>query len=89
MSATPGKAQQVIGVLRTLFAFAMDEGELAVNHATNMRLKSNPPRHQVWSDEQLTALIETAAAMSRRSVGLAVALAHNTGQREGDILRMA
>ena len=89
MSTTPGKAQQVIGVLRTLFAFAMDEGELAANHATNMRLKSNPPRHQVWSDEQLTALIETAAAMSRPSVGLAVALAHNTGQREGDILRMA
>ena len=47
MSTTPGKAQQVIGVLRTLFAFAMDEGELAANHATNMRLKSNPPRHQV------------------------------------------
>jgi integrase len=89
MSATPGKAQQVIGVLRTLFAFAMDEGELAANHATNMRLKSNPPRYQVWTDEQVTALIQTAAEMGRTSVGLAVALAHNTGQREGDILRMA
>jgi hypothetical protein len=28
MSTTPGKAQQVIGVLRTLFAFAMDEGTI-------------------------------------------------------------
>jgi hypothetical protein len=37
LAATPGKAQQVIGVLRTLFAFAVDEGEVAVNPATNMR----------------------------------------------------
>jgi integrase len=88
MAATPGKAQQVIGVLRTLFAFAMDEGELAVNHATNMRLKSNPPRYHIWTDEQVAALIQTSAGDGRPSVGLAVALAHNTGQREGDILRM-
>ena len=89
MTATPGKAQQVIGVLRTLFAFAMDEGEVVINPATNMRLKSNPPRHEVWTDQQVTAFITTAAAMDRRSVGLAVGLAHNIGQREGDILRMA
>ena len=53
-----------------------------------MRLRSNPPRHQVWTDEQVTALIGTAAPL-RPSIASAVALAHHTGQREADIRHMA
>jgi integrase len=89
MTATPEKAIHVIGVLRVLFAFAIDEGELQSNPATNMRMKGNPPRHQVWTPEQIDAVIAKAEEMGRPSIGLAVALAYNLGQRQGDILNMA
>jgi hypothetical protein len=89
MAAMPAAAKNIIGVLRVLFAFGMDEGELHSNPAVNMRMKHNPPRHQVWAPEQIDAVIAKAEEMGRPSIGLAVALAYNTGQREGDILRMS
>lgn len=89
MAATPVGAKAAIGVLRTLFAFAIDEGELATNPAINMRMKGHTPRHQVWRPEQIAALIDHAVVKGRPSIGLAVALAHNTGQREADVLHMA
>jgi integrase len=90
MADTPGRAKHVMSLLRILFDFAIDEGEFdGINPALRMRLKRNPPRDQVWADDQITAVIEMAAAIGRPSIGLAVALAHNTGQREGDILHMA
>jgi integrase len=89
MADKPVKAKYVIGVLKVLFAFAIDEGELTSNPATNMRMKANPPRHQVWTSEQIDAVIAKAVEIGRPSIGLAVALAHNLGQREGDILHMA
>jgi integrase len=91
MGKTPEMTRRVIKVLRILFAFAVDEGELPSNHgnpAVNMGLKGNPPRHQVWTEEQITAVMEAAATAGRPSIGLAVALAYNLGQRENDILRM-
>jgi integrase len=90
LAATPGRAKHVISVLRILFDFAIDEGEFqGINPALRMRLKHNPPRDQVWADDQITAVIQAATAAGRHSIALAIALAHNTGQREGDILHMA
>jgi integrase len=89
MADLPAKAELVISLLRVLFAFGIDEGELSTNPAQNMRMKGSPPRHQVWTDEQVAAVIEAGTAHRRPSIGLGVALAHNTGQREGDILHMA
>jgi integrase len=88
MADKPEAAKSTIGLLRVLFGFAIDEGELQSNPATNMRMKSNPPRHQVWTEQQIDAVIAKAEEMGRPSIGLAVALAHNLGQREGDILHM-
>jgi integrase len=89
MAAMPAAAKNLIGVLRVLFAFGVDEGELQSNPAVNMRMKHNLPRHQVWAPEQIDAVIAKAEEIGRPSIGLAVALAHNLGQREGDILHMA
>jgi integrase len=91
MAATPRTAQMTCSLVKLLFAFAIDEGELPSNHgnpAANMRLKGGLPRQQVWTDEQIIAVIQTAASRGRPSIGLAVALAYNTGQRQGDILHM-
>jgi integrase len=90
MAHVPMAAKHTLSRLKTLFDFAIDEGEFSGdNPARNMRMKSNAPRHQVWDDDQITAVIAAAEAEGRPSIGLAVALAHNTGQRRGDILRMA
>jgi integrase len=88
MKGSPGKAQSVMRVARVLFGFAMDEGEIESNPFVKMRIKGNPPRHQVWEPEQIDAVITAAAAHGRQSVALAVALGANIGQRLGDILRM-
>jgi integrase len=90
MAHLPATAKHTISRLKMLFDFAIDEGEFSGdNPARNMRLKSNPPRHQVWDDHEIAAVINAAEAEGRFSIALAVALAHHTGQRQGDILRMA
>jgi integrase len=88
MSATPAKASAVLRVLRLLLAFAVDEGEIERNPAEKMRLKGSPPRDQVWTPEQIDALVRAADAAGRPSIGLAVLLGAGLGQREGDVLRL-
>ena len=76
-------------VLRLVLKFAIDEGEIESNVAAAMDIEGNPPRHQIWDNNQIAAVIAKAAAMGHPSIGLAVALAHNTAQRQGDLLRMS
>ncbi len=82
-------AAAVLTFLSALMQFAVDEGEIQTNPARALDLQSNPPRYQVWTDEQIEAVIRMATEMGRPSVGLAIALAHNTAQRLGDIITMA
>jgi integrase len=88
MSAKSGGALHTMRVLRLLLAFAVDEGELSLNPAEKMRLKTPPPRDQVWTPEQIATFVVTAEQQSRASLGLAVMLGAALGQREGDILRL-
>jgi len=89
MSKTPTYAFNVIKVLGTLLKFAVDEGHLSVNPAAKLKLRAQPPRQQVWSDDDLRAFSEAALAAGRRSVWLAVLLAASLGQRQGDILKLS
>ena len=89
MSATPAKANAVLRVLRLLLAFAVDEDYLDRNPAANPGLRSTPPRQQVWDTEEIGRYLDSAEAMHRPSLGLALLLAANLGQRQGDVLRLA
>lgn len=89
MESTPATANAVIRVLRILLQHAVDEEYLEKNPASKPKLKGRPPRHQFWSTEQILEFVKTAAEDRRPSMGLAVLLAVNLGQREGDILRLS
>ena len=80
------KAKKVLTVLRILLGFAVDEGLLKENHATKLRLKGGHKRERVWSHEEVEAFCITAHACGRPSIALALLLALNLGQREGDVL---
>ncbi len=75
-------------VWRILLGHACDIGWLEINPASALKLITPPPRRQVWSREDITRFVETASALDRLSVGLAVLLAHDLGQREEDIVRL-
>ena len=89
MLTTPAKAAAVMRVLRLLLAYAVREGLIDRNPAERLRIKSQPPRQVVWSREHIEAFRRAASLSGRASLSLAIALAANLGQREGDILTLS
>jgi integrase len=52
------RAADVMGMCRILWSFAHDEGEVSgVNPFAAMRTKGSPPRDQVWTDQQIDAVV--------------------------------
>lgn len=88
MGDAPAMANAVIRVLRLLLQYAHDEGYLDENPAQKVRLRGRPPRQQVWAGEQIAAFLKAATEDGHPSLALAVRLAADLGQREGDILRL-
>lgn len=88
MLETPAQANAVLRVLRLLLAFAVDEGYLDQNPAERPGLRTLPPRHQVWSSSEIKGFVDAAQTVGRPSLGVAVLLAANLGQRQGDVLRL-
>lgn len=86
---TPSKANAVMRMLSILMSFAKDEGLVAENPAEKQHLRGTPPRQQVWTIEQVQTFCARATAEGRASIALAVLLAYNLGQREGDVLALA
>jgi len=89
MMDTPAMANATIRVLRLLLQHAVDEEFLEANPAAKPKLKGQPPRREFWRDEQIERFVQAAAEDGRPSLGLAVLLGANLGQREGDILRLS
>ena len=81
---TPGKANQIITVLRIVLAFAMDRDFRRDNPARGIKKIKLGPGHSPWPDEAIDAFLATAPAM----MCLALKIALYTGQREGDDLAM-
>lgn len=88
MAHAPAKANAVIGMLQILLQFAYDAGYLEENPASEIKLERCKPRDQFWEDKQIEEFVKVAAENGRQSMGLAVLLAFNLGQREGDVLRL-
>lgn len=72
--------------LYKLFQHAIDEGVIKVNPASRLKLKTPPPRSEVWEQDEVEGLIATAEAMGRASIGLAIRMAYDLGQSEIDVL---
>lgn len=81
-------ANAVMRVASILLGVAVDEGSITTNLAKGLKLPGAEGRDQVWPDEAITKFCATATAMNRRSFALAVRMASDLGQRQGDILAM-
>jgi integrase len=75
--------------LRLLLSFATAEGHIERNPARGLRIKAPRPREIYWTAPQVDAFLKAADGDGRTSLALAVHLAVNLGQREGDVLRLA
>lgn len=78
------QANAILRVLRILLSYGIVLGSTEGNAARKVKIIGVPPRDQVWADTQIDAFIKVAPP----SMGLAVRIAADTGQREGDILTM-
>jgi integrase len=81
-------ASSMMRVWRLLLGFAYDSGWRSDNPARGMRIKGTAARTAVWSPEQVSAFVEAANADGEPALGLAVELAYDIGQRQGDVLRL-
>lgn len=75
-------------VWRVLLGFAVDEGWIALNPATRLKVKNPPARTQVWKQTEVKAFCDFCRAQGYASVALAVWLAYDIGQRQTDVLRL-
>ena len=82
------RASRTVKTLHLLLELARDEGLIAVNPASRMKLPAGNRRQTIWTAAEVDALIEAAIVVEKRSIGLAIRLAFDTGQRLGDILTM-
>ena len=82
-------AKNVMSTLRRLLGFAQQliDG-FTVNPATKLEVVTPESRKQIWEDEELQRLLETARAAGRPSIGLAAVLGSELAQRRGDTLKL-
>ncbi|RIK92913.1 MAG: hypothetical protein DCC73_11595 [Proteobacteria bacterium] len=85
---TPGRANHLITMLRTVMAYAVRMGKLPTNPVSKPRLMGNRPRHQVWPESGMEAAVRAADAMGYHSLGTAVMMAFFLAQRPTDVREM-
>ncbi len=81
-------AARIMKTLHILLEIARDEGLVQVNHASRMKLPMGNARRVVWDAKEVNTMIAACEANGRRSLGLAVRLGFDLGQRLGDVLSM-
>lgn len=82
---TPRKADFIMQVLRRSLSWAVDRGVLGVNHAQRPgKLYESDRSEFVWTDDDIQRFLAAAGP----HLQLALVLAVNTGQRQGDLLSM-
>lgn len=83
---SPRQADATFGVLRIILEWARDRGMIAYNHATRPKKVYTADRSdKIWLPEHLASF--RAVASPEMAAALAVALW--TGQRQGDVLKLA
>ncbi|MBK3732922.1 phage integrase family protein [Azospirillum brasilense] len=71
-----------------LWNFGRRRGAATDNVWTDLGLEKDAPEVHIWADVEIAAIVAKADEMSRSSIGTAVLLASETGQRQGDVLDM-
>ncbi len=83
--ASPRQADMALGVLRRVLAFGFDTGELTQNHATGLGTVYRGDRSdRIWTQDDVRAFL----AIAGPEMALALRLALDTGQRQGDLIRL-
>ncbi len=82
------RANTILKWLRYLLFEAIDAGLIQTNPAAKMRVKGTDPRQIIWDEAEIAALEAAAESQGRASVALAIRLACDLGQRQGDVLRL-
>jgi integrase len=78
-------ADMHMAVLKAVMSWAVKRELLAVNKASSIeKLNQSTRRDRIWSEEECARLISTASPEMAHSFVLAL----NTGQRQGDLLRL-
>ncbi len=83
---TPTKKKNIYSFLRVLMGHACDLGEIEVNPVLKMGVKVPDPVVHIWTDAEAVAMIAAADAMNKPSIGNAICIALEIGQRQGDVL---
>ena len=88
MANTPSFRNAVLRVLSILLEHGLRIGWLHRNPARQVGLaKKQPPSGLIWPRAAIAALVSTADAQGRHSIGTAVMLNEWLGQRQGDLLQ--
>ncbi|MGY3533858.1 integrase [Bradyrhizobium sp. USDA 4452] len=82
---TPRKADYAWTTLARIMSFAKDRGIIATNPCERGgRLYAADRRDNIWGEQQMAAILQTASA----EIKFAIMLALWIGQRQGDLLRL-
>lgn len=88
---TPEKQAQMKNVFSMLFKVAIREGYATANLAKEISFYTKKTRKRdivLWTDEDVSKFTEQADLMGWGSIGTAVMIAYETGQRMNDILAL-
>jgi integrase len=79
------QADYALAVLRRMLQWAYDQGRLSINHATRAgKLYTADRSDKIWEPHHIDAFMRAANETLKQALRLAL----DTGQREGDLLRL-
>jgi len=81
----PGKQEAALSAIRAVEQWALDRGFIDTPFCYRIKIKRQSKGHKPWSDAQ----VQHAIANARPDLARMVALGAWTGQRGGDLVRMA
>ncbi len=71
-----------------LWNFGRRRGAVTDNVWTDLGLEKNDPEVHIWTESEIASVVAKADELKRSSIGTAVLLASESGQRQGDVLDM-
>lgn len=83
---SPSQANAVMRVMKLLYNFAISEGLADANPVSKIKLKGTSPRVAIWMPHQIALAVEASDLLELPSIGDAVLLAKNIGQRQADVI---
>lgn len=86
--AMPSKKKNVYTFLKVLMGYAYDIGEIEMNPILKMNVKVPDPKVHIWTDGEIDTMIAAADKAGSESVGTAILMGADIGQRQADILKM-